>query len=435
MTRLVDTLRALLVQHETGVARTCGLQLVRGDRGGWRFVLTTRTPILVTARGKIIISSATLRPEGLRLMLRDRGRVIVWAPTLPRKDHRAVVADGGYGVGALVHREGADQERERLFEALRGHVAREGARTGLPVGVFGPSEIINLWNEMHLGEEALRAEGLYMPFRGDRAAKFRRLHELTGPHGYMAGYAHGVAGSNDYCVVDDGRRRFIRSIVVIQSVPNLGDIARRLRGIHEGVQAKQYVQESEFITVEEDVTVDWTISPRTVPYAGTEDPDSGTVVVARNVWGYADPLANELLYKSYEGELLQIVGRMRAHIPDPIDPNIECRTLVVGGGAIPDWPVDEVIDLDDLRESLGLARTSTKRACGRPPKGNLTQQLRRRWKKNGPAKTAEWLYTSAVKNGLDARAACMGAILDAGLEWEGIPRQTVIALMQRSGNG
>ncbi len=425
---LVDGLRELLATYELGRNRTSPIQMVRDDRGRWSLLITKRRPI-PRAQVPIVVSSATIRPEALRLMFGEHRRVAVWAPTLPKTERRIVIADGNYGVSGLTIREGHETAMERLYETIMALVAAEYLRTGLPVGILGPSRVINEINERVLGARTMTKERLSMPFSTDRAERFRRLHELTRPHHYLAGYAGGVMGSNDFCdVLTDGRRRFIRSLIVVQPIPPLNAISRQLHGLYAGQTRGVLVDD--LAMVEEDVLVDWTITPRTVAFEGTER--DGFVTVAQNVPGFVDPLANELLHRSYEAVILQLVGRMRGNIPDPIDPSIEPRVHLFGAVAIPGWPVDEVIDLDDLRERVGLAR-SAKRPVGRPPNGTLVDQLRGRWKRAGVRKAVTWLYGVAIREHRDPLLWCGSQIEAAGLPYWGSARTVVLELYRTRG--
>jgi hypothetical protein len=61
-----------------------------------------------------------------------------------------------------------------------------------------------------------------MPFKAhERAEKYAALRALTIPLGFIAGYAGGVAGSNDFAIDDGGKRRFVRSLIVLGNIiPN-----------------------------------------------------------------------------------------------------------------------------------------------------------------------------------------------------------------------
>lgn len=58
--------------------------------------------------------------------------------------------------------------RERVFETVRALVRREHERTGLPVGVFGSAEVMNLLVTEVLGKAIPKA--LLMPLKGVRSA-------------------------------------------------------------------------------------------------------------------------------------------------------------------------------------------------------------------------------------------------------------------------
>jgi hypothetical protein len=249
-----------------------------------------------------------------------------------------------------------------------------------------------------------------MPFEAhERADKYAALKALTIPLGFIAGYAGGVAGSNDFAIDDGGKRRFVRSLIVLGNIiPNLAEVARDHRGLFAHVR---------------DQPVDWTVTSHTVAFEGTER--DGHVQVAKNVIGYRDPAANALLFGIYQGELLQIVGRMRGQLVDPVDPSIVPTVHLIAGVAIPGWPVDEVITLDDLRSRLGLT-VNERNARGRKSDVSLEEQVRRRWKKHGPVATMQWLvkaYFRLMKNDGAVTAARL-TIQGAGLEW----RNTLVAV-------
>lgn len=292
--------------------------------------------------------------------------------------------------------------RTELIETADKLIDTEHARTGLPVALIGSSKVINTYLQHRLGKAA---RDFVMPFKAhERGEKYAALKALTIPLGFIAGYAGGVAGSNDFAIDDGGKHRFVRSLIVLGNIiPNLAEVARDYRGLFAHVR---------------DEPVDWTVTSHTVAFEGTER--DGMVQVAKNVIGYRDPAANAVLFGIYEGELLQIVGRMRGQLADPVDPSIVPTVFMIAGVAIPGWPVDEVLTLDELRGRLGLT-VKKRKARGRTSKVSLEEQVRRRWAKNGPVPTMEWLvreFFKILKSDwavTEARKAIQGA----GLEWKG----------------
>jgi hypothetical protein len=205
-------------------------------------------------------------------------------------------------------------------------------------------------------------------------------------------------------------------------IPNLTNVARDHRGLFADVS---------------DEPVDWTQTFRTVPFEGTEH--DGYVQVAKNVIGYRDDAANAILHGIYEGELLQIVGRMRGQLDDPLDPAITPTVFMFGSVAIQGWPVDEVIGLDDLRGRIGLA-VKDSRPRGRTSAVPLEEQIRRRWSKNGPAATMRWLvkgFFEATKNDTAVTAARL-AIERAGIEFNtgliAVANEVVTELLKEEGS-
>ena len=115
-----------------------------------------------------------------------------------------------------------------------------------------------------------------------------------------------------------------------------------------------------------------------------------------NVWGFADPLANEILRHAYEDEMVQMVGRMRGCIPDP--EGVEARAYVLAHVAAPGWPVDKVLGLDDLREGLGLQRLSGERRGPKPSTG--PEKLANRIRDRGRPATIAWLAKGIAASGV-----------------------------------
>jgi hypothetical protein len=183
-----------------------------------------------------------------------------------------------------------------------------------------------------------------------------------------------VAGSNDFAVEHEGVRRFVRALVVLGNlVPNMTQVARAHRGLLAGFH---------------EASIDWTPTLHTVAFEGHQE---GThVLAAKNVVGYRDRVANSILHGAYQGELLQIVGRMRGQLEDPVTPGLQARVYVFASIAIPGWHVDEVLTLDQLRERVGLD-VEARGVRGRPSTLPLEEQVRRRWKTEGATPTMRWL--------------------------------------------
>jgi hypothetical protein len=377
------------------------LQAYRPEKSGsWVLRLTTRRPFLSESE-KIIHLSATAVPERLRLQYghpASTRRWTVYKPRLAKQERRIVVADRTYSRAGIFAKK-ADVLRAELLETADKLIDAEHTRTGLPVAIIGSSQVIN-WYLKHRLRRAARE--FQMPFKGhERAEKSSDLRALTIPLGFICGYAGGVAGSNDFAIEDNGQQRFVRSLIVLGNIiPNLTNVARDQRGLFAHVR---------------DTPVDWTQTSRTVAFEGTER--DGMVQVAKNVIGYRDPAANALLFGVYQGELLQIIGRMRGQLADPVDARIVPTVYMFCGVAIPGWPVDEVVTLDDIRERLGLAVKASK-PRGRKSGVSLEDQVRRRWEKDGPTATMQWLvsgFYAAIKSDwavTEARKAIEGAGLD-----------------------
>jgi hypothetical protein len=385
----------------TGTNRPLALQAYRPEKSGsWVLRLTTSRPFL-SESNKIIHLSATAVPERLRLLYRQPSagqKWTVYRPRLAKQERRIVVADRTYS-RAGIFAKNAQVLRAELLETADKLIDAEHARTGLPVAVIGSSQVINWYLKHRLGKAAREFQ---MPFKGhERGEKNTDLRALTIPLGFICGYAGGVAGSNDFAIDDSGQQRFVRSLIVLGNIiPNLTDVARDQRGLFAHVR---------------DTPVDWTQTSHTVAFEGTER--DGVVQVAKNVIGYRDPAANALLFGIYQGELLQIIGRMRGQLADPVDARIVPTVYMFCGVAIPGWPVDEVVTLDDIRERLGLAVKASK-PRGRQSRVSLEDQIRRRWEKDGPTATMRWLvrgFYAALKSDwavTEARKAIQGAGLD-----------------------
>jgi hypothetical protein len=386
------------------INKPLALQAYRPDKSGsWVLRLTTRRPFLSQSE-KIIHLSATAVPERLHLLYGRPTATAKWTvykAKLAKKERRIVIADKTYSSAGIFGKK-AEPLRAELLESSDKLIEREHVRTGLPVAVIGSSKLINTYLKHRLGKTA---RDFVMPFEAhERAEKYASLKALTLPLGFIAGYAGGVAGSNDFAIEDGGKPRFVRSLIVLGNIiPNLANVARDHRGLFAHVR---------------DEPVDWSLTSHTVAFVGTES--DGMVQVAKNVIGYRDPAANAILFGVYQGELLQIVGRMRGQLVDPVDPSIVPTVYLIAGVAIPGWPVDEVITLDDLRSRLGLA-VKERKARGRKSDVSLEEQIRRRWKKHGPVPTMQWLvrnFYEIMKSDwavTEARKAIQGA----GLEFKG----------------
>jgi len=408
---LCEFLQAAWVCHVTDRARTLPLVIYRQDDStSWSLRLTRRRTI---ETGQTILLSSTIRPEQVRLAFGDR-RVVVYAPTVRQRERRIIVADKSYSLTNLLGRS-KHEPRTRLFETVKKLVESEYARTGLPVAVIGRSKLINLWNKFMLGD---KAKPFAMPWGpATREEQAEALRGITIPLGYISGYAGGVAGSNAFAVeIDDavrvsgqrgGEPRFVRALVILGNlIPPLGQLASELRGVYSGEEELYPVDFPGFGTMwaARDVVVDWTPTYRTVPL---QVPDVGTVIAAKNVLGFVDPRANELLHASYEAEFIQIAGRMRGSIPDPIDPTVEPKLWVFAGVALgAEFVFDEVLGLEDVRERLGLPVLERDAENVKPrhrpagtSKRSVEQQIFQRWKKTGPKATLTWLTTELRRKG------------------------------------
>jgi hypothetical protein len=363
----------------------------------------------------VVHLSATTVPERMRLSYgpptKDQ-KWLVYKATLKKNERRVVVADRSYSQSCLIPKSAAPL-RSRVFESIDKLIEVERERTGLPVAVIGISAVVNLYLEHRLGKQA---RNFHMPFKSsERVQKMTDLKAITTPMGFMVGYAYAVAGSNDFCVTENGVKRFVRSLIVAGNiVPPLENVARDHRGLFAGVRSEP---------------IDWTPMFRVVPFDGMERDEQA--LVAKNVPGFRDDVANAILHGIYEGELMQIVGRMRGQLPDPIDPTIVPTVYMFASVAIPGFPVDEVIGLEDLRERVGLdVQQAAPR--GRPTKKSAEEQIRDRWKKIGPVGTMRWLVKGLFpRYGEMAVTHARLLIQDAGLEPGGRAITAGVALAEQ----
>lgn len=373
--QLRDALETAYYMEKTGSNRPLALQAFRPlDAGSWILRLTTRRPFLSNSQ-KIIHLSATAVPERLRLLYgppKPGQKWIVYIARLARRERRIVIADRSYSASCIL------QNRNKSFQAglletVDKLIESEQSRTKLPVAVIGASKIIEWYLKHRLGKKV--ASGFKMPIQGqDREERIEALKQLTLPYGFISHYAYAVSGLNTFSIEENGVKRFVRSLIVLGNViPNLTGVARFYRGLFAGVR---------------DTAIVWTQTYRTVAFAGTEK--DGRVTAAKNVVGYRDDVANAILHGIYQGELLQITGRMRGQLPDPIDPTIVPTVYVIAGVAIPGWEVDEVIGLNDLRQRLGL-EVKEQAKTGRPSRKSLEEQITDRWNKRGATATMLWL--------------------------------------------
>ena len=382
------------------------LQAYRPEKSGpWVLRLTVRRTFLESS-SKVIFLSATTTPERQQLLVgapSESSRWIVFRPKLKRKDHRVVIADKSYSKTSLLSKEGTAL-RERLFETTKKLIETERSRTGLPVAILGPSPIMNMFLAEMLGKkEAARHK---MPFTTDRVAKVAALKLATERHGFIAGYAYGVAGSNEFFVMDGGAKRFVRSVIILGNpIPNLREFARSHRGLFSDFVRYENDNEGFGIgprVVGEIVIPDWRETFRAVPFEGQEK--EGKTLVAKNVIGFGDDVANSILAGRYEAEILQMAGRSRPYLDDPIDPTIQPRVYVFAGVAIPGWEVDEVLGLEELREQLGLDAEKPKTRGGSKSTKTLEDQVRDRCKKDGAVKTITWLAKGFLRVGKSPEA-------------------------------
>lgn len=412
---LLDALRSLLADFELGRSRTSPLQVIKDDRGDWIFRLTIKRPFL-SRSGKIIQTSATMTPERLRLTY---GEPLVggeWRHVrvqVPDPLNITYLADHSYATGSLMQ-EKQRPFRDRLFETTKKLVDVEFKRTGIPVAVLGPSRVINTFVE---GVVDKLPSKLSMPWSGDRRERFRELSELTRPHGFVAGYAYGSSGLNIFGEEQDGAFRFVRSLIVLGNpVPNLGDVA----ATHHGLYSDQYdlvPDQAEGFDFSEQVpaVVDWTIVQRDVSFSGNYP--EGKVLVRRNVIGFADERANSILRGLYEAELIQMLGRMRSVIPDPIDPRLEPRAFIIAGVPLPGVMTREVTTLERLRQELGLEHKVPAKK-GRRPNEDWGQRFRDLFAMRRKQEAVEVIILHLKANGeVVTRESVRSTIESLGFRW------------------
>lgn len=416
-TEMVEALRQLLYAWETRQNCTSALQAMRAERGrGWVLRLSTLRRLLPSSK-KVIHASASMTAERLKLMHvppTPHARWSVYRPCLPQREHWTVVGDGTYGKRALVVGKNADKKRTVVFETVRKIIEIENRRTTLPVAVIGPSAVVNAFNVAMLGKLSSEFE---MPFRSNRAKRMRELRLLTEPLGYISGYAYGVAGSNEFSVEVAGGRAFVRALIVLGAcVPNLDDYAASHRGLFAGVEGFESVHGDLLDTnVARPLTIDWSMAFRTVPVPGTES--EGAVTVLTNVPGFADPSANAILAGTFEGELLQIAGRLRADIADPRGGSTQPRVYQFGAAVVPGVQVARVVGLDELRTELGL-RVEDRPARGRKPELPLEDRYRLWRRKDGKPTAIRRLVAFFVNAGSGAPLGESRALIrEIGDEW------------------
>lgn len=405
LTDLVSALQDLAQMAAVGHPRPSRVHLQRVSPVGaseWVLHLSQRRDI---QHGRTIILSSTLTPTQYLLAYgQPIGGLEIIEPEVKRQEKRIQVADKQFGVEALLDSntktksyKKRQQERAALYETVTKLVEEERARTGLPVALLGRAKLVQDYLEHRLGKGIIPAD-LRMPFHRPREPKIEQLKALTLPLGIIAGYAGGVSGSNDFQV--DGR--FVRSCIVMGSTqPNLGDIARRWRGVFAWFPFVE--TDPEFgVQLQVDRAVSWQTIPRAAAIAGTElgDGDATTVLAVLQSFGFSDPLANEVLRHSYEDEIVQMIGRMRSVVPDPVDPSIEPRAYILGHVALPGWQVDEVLTYDELRGRLGLDvltgdRTRKTRVNRQP------ELLAKRAKRRGRASALLWVAEALVRAGYE----------------------------------
>jgi hypothetical protein len=283
---------------------------------------------------------------------------------------------------------------------------------------MGPTDIVQDYLASTIGKGA---EGLRL---NSKLSKPRReeLNSLTRAQGLIAGWAYGVAGSNDFAVEHEGTRRFLRSAIVLGNpVPNLLNFADAYRGLFAGHHrlVEEDVPDVGARVVGEPVLPDWGMTYRSIPFEGQVRGDEQ--LVAANMIGFGDPIANELLDGRYLAEFVQMAGRIRPHLPDPLDPTIEPRVYMFAGVAIPGYEVDRVIGLEELRADLGLPADPMK-TRGRPSKKSPEQALRDAVKERGPGAIIRGLTARLLKDGRAADSITTGVRLifeNAGLDFGG----------------
>lgn len=392
LSELLNGLYGLYRMHKSGQSELSSLQALKEMDGTWTLRLAMRRPLPLTA-SKIIIASASTTYERLRLAIAPPSEKAPWTvyrARPPQNERWTIVADSSYSKTSLLTAKGADEKRARLFETATKLLEVERARTNMPVAVIGPSEVVNAFNESALGSLPNR---LRMPFRRDREQKMADLRALTEPLGYVTGYAFGIAGTNAFHVDDEGETRFLRSLIILGiAVPDLREFAARYRAVHAELP--------EELTHYSPPAFDWRFARRTIPVKGTEDAD--TVITLNNVPGYADAVANAILSGAFEGEVLQIAGRLRSFIPDPRDPSLEPRVWQFGAVVPPSIRVAAVLGQEELRQRLGLS-VEEKRQRGRPRRLSQPDAIRLAVRKFGRRKALRMLATAICRELVGAK--------------------------------
>lgn len=419
---LVDGLRELLwraVANSGGPAR---IYATRGDRG-WGLRISRRRDLL---HGKTIILSSTLTPVQFVAAFGECPGLRVLEPRLEHRERRTLVADHQFGTRTLLGKKPNEvATREKLFTTARALVSRERDRTGLPVVVGGRAAVLNLFVEAIIGRR-LPAQ-LRMPHSGQRNDRMAELRAITEPHGFLVAYAGGVSGSNEFCVLDRGIRRFCRSFILLGNIiPPLGEIEGELRGMLVDFPFSERI-DTEFGPFARQVerAVDWRAGPRTVRIPGTElgEGDAATIKVAQNSMGFVDPFAADLLHHLYEGEAAQMIGRIRGSIPDPVDPTIHAQVWILAHLVIPDFEIDQTLNLSELRESLGLEGDAA--GVRGPRRSNQPEVIAKRVKKSGRVPTLQWMARGIAQSiGYHPYGRQRGTVMEvealwreAGLEW------------------
>lgn len=403
ITRLVRTLSLLRGSPNQPVF------LRRRDDRRWCLRLSIPTPIPRDG-WKIVLSSATIRPEQARLMFGDISSAQVYIPRVKDPSEVVVIGDRTYSQTCF---ENDEKLTAKTFETVLALIKSEKTRTGLPVAVIGSAALTTKFNQFALGK---LSQDLQFPLSGDRNRKSAELRELTEPLGYISGYSRAVEGNNDFSVLmPDGTRRFCRALIVLGSVlPPVGEIELDYRGLYAGRE--------ESITTETEVgpmlfsrplTVDWSPVFRTVPLAGTEfDGGKRALATVRQV-GFADPRCNEILHANFEAVVTQIVGRLRATTPDPIDPTIVPRVYLIGPVAVDGLRVTRTATLDQIRTELGLSSEATKGWHPSP------ETIRRDWPKLGRTKIIRRIVAWLIANQSSTPVPdCGRLVLAAGHDWE-----------------
>lgn len=431
--RILPELVGALTDVVAGIVTTPAM-LVRRKRG-WLLRLALRRSFAVPGV-KTILASASVRPEQVRLMFGADAKVTVYAPKVRDPKVVTVIADHTYSQTQL-EGEKKKETRTKVFETVKARIESEFQRTGLPTAVIGSAALMNLFNEFMLGKE--KVKDLAYPFSSSaRSKKKEALREPTLKHHYLAGYSRAVEGSNDFGIEQDGRFRFVRSLVVLGSMlPPVGDIEANFRGVYAG--------DAHYITVEYPgigplaqavhTQVDWTPVHRIVPFDGQEV--EGKTLAATQVVGFADARANEILHASYEAVILQVIGRLRSVVPDPVDPTIEPRVLVIGAVSVPGLNVDRVASLADVREELGLEVERGKGRSGRPKSwkptpDKLRDYIRQRSRPKAVERTAKYFADLGLSE-TEVLTNSRFAIEKLGLDWTAADRRTVEATLGKEG--